>query len=522
MTDGSAGKEHFPHITAPLRHLTIASASVLLSRFDRMLRKIHRNTLVEDLTMFRQQGISAHHLIFLTRRAGEPSPTTGLTKLQSLCFGSPTLRYILHQLRTYVLPTDFNAPPKKLLITEDVPLNAWFWEVACNFVYVEAEVLHAGLTDHERVALVRRFNDSTDSLTVLIIMYQVSAQGVNLDACCARAVVATPAINAPSEIQGWSRIIRVSLFFSNQSEKLINNAQVSQKQPVLIIRTIVLNSHDQYRDSKQTDKAVIDLATRSFSTEVKNLLVDLLQESNEEVRMAHESHRGQVLLAKESQAVLEQTNVSSDQNSSTPSPAKRKRKAPERVSDKILSDPKYQRYGRSHKKLKVSKPKSTESAVGESEYEDVDDQSLTSDDEEFESYSNDEDEEEEAKGVFFESLTTKKLREQYSKLDILEQENYSQEDMNIRRLLQLSPTKIYTVEDLQDPEILDRGLRLLFNARFGQTQQMLKISPHIEYDQLPKALAASIKKRMMVEEDQIQKVLTFLQSKPRFVFPLFS
>lgn len=79
-------------------------------------------------------------------------------------------------------------------------------------IYVKTEVLHADLNDSERIALVKRFNDSSNPLLVLVIMYQISAQWVNLDACCSRAIIATPATNAPSEIQAWSRIIRISLF----------------------------------------------------------------------------------------------------------------------------------------------------------------------------------------------------------------------------------------------------------------------------------------------------------------------
>lgn len=50
-----------------------------------------------------------------------------------------------------------------------------------NLVYVESAVLHAGLSDPERVELVARFNDPEDSLMVLIITHSVSSQDVNLD-----------------------------------------------------------------------------------------------------------------------------------------------------------------------------------------------------------------------------------------------------------------------------------------------------------------------------------------------------
>jgi hypothetical protein len=55
-------------------------------------------------------------------------------------------------------------------------------------------------------------------------------------------------------------------------------------------------THYQYCASKQQDKAIIELATRLYSWEVKQLLIKLLTEANAEVKAAHESERGQELL----------------------------------------------------------------------------------------------------------------------------------------------------------------------------------------------------------------------------------
>lgn len=70
-------------------------------------------------------------------------------------------------------------------------------------------VLHAVLSDTERVQLVARFNNLADNLLVLVIMHSVSSQGVNLDSCCCRVQVVTNAANAPNEWQSWGRVIRV-------------------------------------------------------------------------------------------------------------------------------------------------------------------------------------------------------------------------------------------------------------------------------------------------------------------------
>ena len=88
----------------------------------------------------------------------------------------------------------------KLMITEDILLNAYYLELVCKSVYINAKVLHAGLSDAERVQLVKRFKDFKDNLMILVIMYQVFSQDVNHDPCCVRVIVFIPAINAPSKI----------------------------------------------------------------------------------------------------------------------------------------------------------------------------------------------------------------------------------------------------------------------------------------------------------------------------------
>lgn len=56
-------------------------------------------------------------------------------------------------------------------------------------------------------------------------------------------------------------------------------SKVSQLYEVLVIRCRTLNSHDRTRNSRQTDKALMHMATRSWSPAIQQLLVDL--EDNE-------------------------------------------------------------------------------------------------------------------------------------------------------------------------------------------------------------------------------------------------
>ena len=75
----------------------------------------------------------------------------------------------------------------------------------------------------------------------------------------------------------------------------------------------------------------------------------------------------------------------------------------------------------------------------------------------------------------------------------------------MKALLRLSSDTIYTSKYFKDEETLARGLRLLFHEQNGQKQAYVQISPYITYDKLPKAVAETIAKKLMVEELQLRQ-----------------
>lgn len=97
-----------------------------------------------------------------------------------------------------------------------------------------------------------------------------------------------------------------------------------------------------------------------------------------------------------------------------------------------------------------------------------------------------------------ESITIKTLKARYNKLDARKQEDWSPTDMNLYALLSLDPEKSYTIDDLDHEETLDRALRLLFLARYGQRQQHFRISPHISYDRLPQEVSKRIEAKLII------------------------
>ena len=201
----------FPPITAHARRLAIGAKATKLSRFDRHMQKLGYKTIVQDMEGYRTKGHTAEWVVNMVRRKADPVPHTRLQRLQFLADGSPTLRYILHQIKELCLLAGqpLTKQQSKLLITEDVPLIAWYWELCLNYLYIHTETLHSGLSFAQRVDLVNRFNNPESSPKVMNLMYTVGSQGTNLDQGSHRVLVSTAALNAPLEIQAWGRVIRV-------------------------------------------------------------------------------------------------------------------------------------------------------------------------------------------------------------------------------------------------------------------------------------------------------------------------
>ena len=83
---------------------------------------------------------------------------------------------------------------------------------------------------------------------------------------------------------------------------------MSQKEIVQIIRLLIKNFHDQYRNAKQTNKTVLNLAIRSFFVEIKQFLIRFLNEINLYVQKIHMSHRD-VSMLKEKNTLLFENKI---------------------------------------------------------------------------------------------------------------------------------------------------------------------------------------------------------------------
>ena len=88
------------------------------------MRSLGFNTLVKDMEGYPSKGHSVDWFIEMTARDGDIDlkNATRIQKLTFLAEGSPTLRFIINQLRDWVVQgVAASIPPRKLLITGDTP-----------------------------------------------------------------------------------------------------------------------------------------------------------------------------------------------------------------------------------------------------------------------------------------------------------------------------------------------------------------------------------------------------------------
>lgn len=301
---------------------------------------------------------------------------------------------------------------------------------------------------------------------------------------------------------------------------------------------VTLNSHCQWREFRQLDKSVFDLATRSFSDKVRGLLVELLNEANRSVRKAHEAEAEKA--EAEKAKTPEETILVLDED----------RRSPDAETFALDMDMSTPDLPTPEDPTLEPRTRSIPLAYKISEFDDEDNEGdeVDVDDEDGENDGNDagsnyetdeEDEESEDEGgedededgdedengenapdegtfnmssiiedVILETKTLKRLKQDYSRLSQGEQENYDQEDLNFKQLLSLDPNKVYELDDLENEKVLDRALRLLYLSKFGREEIQIRVSPHIRYDKLPTTMSQTIQTKQRVEEDQVQLSLS--------------
>lgn len=155
--------------------------------------------------------------------------------------------------------------------------------------------------------------------------------------------------------------------------------------------------------------------------------------------------------------------------------------------------------------LEGSDNSTSEYDSNDGDFEEVEESDEEFDEEEASNYSDNSDHGSDAEEEPIFSTSLAAARDHYRSLEMHEREHYDQELMNVQLLLKYSLDKAYSVEDLDDRTIMERGLRLLARARFGIEKEDLRVCPHIEYRHLNEKTLKAQKRLVQKSVQQLMK-----------------
>ena len=183
--------------------LTCVAASYHLAELNLVLGD--KTTTQAGFEYYRSSEHNARWVFMECTSYKKPLPTTLREMMKFLCYGSPKAREILKDIKNHILGTK-----EKLMIVEEIPDIACHWELILHTLHIKSEAVHAKLSHKECIEIFRDFNNPGSGLKVIILTYNFSTQGMNLQGACHRVITATFADNLSSERQAIYRPSRVS------------------------------------------------------------------------------------------------------------------------------------------------------------------------------------------------------------------------------------------------------------------------------------------------------------------------
>ncbi|KGO49252.1 SNF2-like protein [Penicillium expansum] len=236
----------------------VAGQAVKFNTSDMRYRTTGEKTDVAQLNKWRAQGLTAEWIHRLVRQKGELLwPVQSAMKLiRYLTEGSPRLRAIFHLIQRHGVleaadPAQYGHH-QKALIVECCPLNAWYLEVVLNAALIGTRAMHAKLNEQERKKLA-----------------------------CDLVILSAPGRSWSQEAQAFGRCLRINSLYD-----------------LTVIRIEVPESHDQFRSSKQAEKASFQLAVNAREPAIESLLLKLLQQLQAEVDSFYGEEKAKQLLEK--------------------------------------------------------------------------------------------------------------------------------------------------------------------------------------------------------------------------------
>lgn len=140
--------------TAEMRELIIITASTQAGKFNMYCAAMDSDTLVKTLDEHRLYAWTAFDVVkFMCRASNTPPPPTVYDYASFMMHGSPMIRGLVYELLIHIR----EMRPGKVLITEDVPILAWWWDLTLNLLGLKPVTFHSRLSTAERDTMIKNF-----------------------------------------------------------------------------------------------------------------------------------------------------------------------------------------------------------------------------------------------------------------------------------------------------------------------------------------------------------------------------
>ena len=168
---------------------------------------------VKNMIMFNSSEFNVRWLISRILKSDDSQFIIRMKKIKYLTYESSMLRYIFSQICNYVLSVIISETVWKVIVIENTSLMTWFYKHVLNHLHIFIKILAAYLTVKEQKKIIDDFNNVEIDVVILIIMYVVNAQNLNLDFHCSRILIAALAVNTATKIQTWEHVLKVNYTF---------------------------------------------------------------------------------------------------------------------------------------------------------------------------------------------------------------------------------------------------------------------------------------------------------------------
>ncbi|KAM5363845.1 hypothetical protein ACJZ2D_011821 [Fusarium nematophilum] len=140
----------------------------------------------------------------LTRQSDEEQyPQSKLDMVKMVCAGSPKFAWTVQRV------VELCRQGKRVLIYVNHPVTSMLLNALFNYLNIRSLNVRCTSWQPDRVELIRRFNDPTSHVKVLITSFQVGAFGVNYHAVCHHGIILEYPQNLPTLMHAIGRLWRI-------------------------------------------------------------------------------------------------------------------------------------------------------------------------------------------------------------------------------------------------------------------------------------------------------------------------